>query len=385
VPKGEVTTAINELIEWIITLLSGGTSHSRTTQNNNSNQNVTQTLARLMPALTTLLKIPEARKGFVRKNGIAYLAKHLNGNSGMDEGGVSPQALYDIGFCLWTISFELLSGGEEAVIDVGGSGTTDSLLDFSDLAGALPNPPPKTSKPRSVASIALNDFRQHRLVPLLVHLVESAPRDKVVRIALATLVNLADAKGEDDGDGNPAETTTSGVSTTVETNNFVTEMVTEGNLLKTIQAMRNSQCKDPDVLESLNHLHKKLLANFKELTTYEKYLVEVKSGKLSWGVTHSEKFFRENARKMENENFGVVKMLIKLIGSINSSEDDTVAIACFDLGEFCRFYPNGRAVVKALRGKDLVMGLIEHENVEVREQALKCVSKILVQKWEFVR
>ena len=41
--------------------------------------------------------------------------------------------------------------------------------------------------------------------------------------------------------------------------------------------------------------------------------------------------------------------------------------------------------MKALKGKDIVMGLIEAESEEVRVQALKCISKIMVQKWEFVR
>jgi len=88
---------------------------------------------------------------------------------------------------------------------------------------------------------------------------------------------------------------------------------------------------------------------------------------------------------MEKNDFQLLKTLIDLVGGGNSLDDDTTAIACYDIGEFVRFYPNGRAVVKALSGKDKVMNLIEHDNVEVREQALKCVSKILVQKWEFVR
>lgn len=32
--------------------------------------------------------------------------------------------------------------------------------------------------------------------------------------------------------------------------------------------------------------------------------------------------------------------------------------------------------------RNVVMGLIEHDNEELRRQALQCVSKMLVQNWE---
>ena len=62
-----------------------------------------------------------------------------------------------------------------------------------------------------------------------------------------------------------------------------------------------------------------------------------------------------------------------------------VCIALYDLGEFTRFYPNGRGVVKSLGGKDLAMDMIGSLNVEIQRQALQCVSKIMVTNWEFMR
>ena len=65
--------------------------------------------------------------------------------------------------------------------------------------------------------------------------------------------------------------------------------------------------------------------------------------------------------------------------------EDIAAIACFDLGEFCRHYLNGRAIAKRLGGKDLAMTLIEHDNPELQRHALQCVSKMMVQNWEYVK
>ena len=70
--------------------------------------------------------------------------------------------------------------------------------------------------------------------------------------------------------------------------------------------------------------------------------------------------------------------MIKLLAS---DDDDVVAIAIFDVGEFVRHYPNGRSIAKRLGAKDLVMRLIEHENPEVQRHALVCVSKMLVHNW----
>jgi V-ATPase subunit H len=55
------------------------------------------------------------------------------------------------------------------------------------------------------------------------------------------------------------------------------------------------------------------------------------------------------------------------------------AIACFDIGEFAKHYPNGRMIAKSLGARDVVMKLIDHENPELQRHALMCVSKILIQ------
>jgi len=62
-----------------------------------------------------------------------------------------------------------------------------------------------------------------------------------------------------------------------------------------------------------------------------------------------------------------------------------VAVACFDLGEFVRFYPGGKSLLRSYGAKDRVMQLIEHDNLEVQREALQCMSKIMVDQWEFMR
>ena len=111
---------------------------------------------------------------------------------------------------------------------------------------------------------------------------------------------------------------------------------------------------------------------------------EVETAQLEWGSTHTAAFFKENAKMMEGKDadFNLVKILIALI----ASKDENVAmIACFDLGEFCRHYPNGRMIAKRLGAKDVAMSLIEHDNPELQRHALTAVSKMMVNNWEHVK
>ena len=74
-----------------------------------------------------------------------------------------------------------------------------------------------------------------------------------------------------------------------------------------------------------------------------------------------------------------LKRLIKLL---ESEDDEVVAIAAFDIGEFVRHYPGGKAIAHRLGAKELVMQLIDHENSDVQRHALVCVSKMLVHNWQ---
>lgn len=113
---------------------------------------------------------------------------------------------------------------------------------------------------------------------------------------------------------------------------------------------------------------------------WDVYKAEVESGHLEWGIIHSEKFFKDHAMRLEGKNgdFELVRMLVMLAAG---DDEDVAAVACYDLGEFVRQYPNGRAIAKRLGAKDIVMQLIESDNEELKRHALQCVSKIMVQNW----
>ncbi len=320
------------------------------------------TVGTAVPAIMTLIGATEGRQIFAASGGIKYLSRQLRqrgGGSGMRKesssssastGGntvsstssssiprsanSSVQQLYELAFCLWCLTYE--------------------LNNFADVR---------------------SDFAKDGVpISALVDLVSYAPREKIVRVALSSLRNLAVCSA----DANP-EPTASRVDSKV----FLGEMIACG-LMKAIGLLRERQFTDPDIIDDVDVLERLLLDNFKEMTRWEVYQNEVETGQLHWGSTHTDAFFKENAKMMEGKdgNFELVKILISLV---TSKDEDVAAIACFDLGEFCRHYPNGRAIAKRLGAKELAMALIEHDNPELQRHALQCVSKMMVHNWEYVK
>jgi len=287
----------------------------------------TESLAMVMPVLSVLIYAPEAQKLFDQAGGIGYLVRHLRVRQTRTSKkvlkGASVQQLYELCFCLWIMTYECNS--------------------FPTIR---------------------NHFHRDDAVAALCDLVAASPREKVVRVAFSSLRNLATC--EEEG------------------SNFLGEMIGCG-LMKSIDLMNERQWTDPDIVEDLKFLHKLLHENYKERSRWDVYKTEIESRHLQWGIVHTEKFFRENARMMEGKdgNFGIVKLLISLAASASENEE-VAAIACFDIGEFVRNYPNGRAIVRRIRGKEIVMSLIEHENPELQRHALQCISKILVNNWRSV-
>ena len=97
--------------------------------------------------------------------------------------------------------------------------------------------------------------------------------------------------------------------------------------------------KDTDISDMLKNVMNTMNANYDVLTSFELYEKEMESGLLRFGPRHTDDFWKENVRAFELDDFKLIKRLIELV----SSEDvETARVACFDLGAFACYYPNGR-------------------------------------------
>jgi len=199
----------------------------------------------------------------------------------------------------------------------------------------------------------------------LCQLVSDNRKEKIVRVALATLRAI--------------------VSNQPERKKELAEWLSASELQRTLEQMHLSRITDPDMVNDVDALRNNLSHDFREMTNFEIYCHEVRSGKLKWGITHEEKFWRENAKAAEKDDFQAIKELIALLDKPKEDPEDlTLAIACSDLGYFSQFYPNGRTILATMGAKSKVMGLLDHRDRDIQKAALVCISKMLVTQWEFL-
>ena len=183
-----VKEALNALLSWISSQLqsSSGVNVSLVT-----------------PALIALMNCPEARSIFANSGGIGYISRHLRSNQRMNikskkANNTSVQQLYELTFCVWAMTYDC---NESSILRV--------------------------------------TFARDGAVKSLCDLVSSAPREKVVRVALSALRNLAQCKSDGSVNSHKKD---------VDSSVFLSEMISCG-LLKTIQMMVERQWSDPDIVE----------------------------------------------------------------------------------------------------------------------------------------
>lgn len=245
IKHSSVEEPLQALISWIASQLQSNASSS---------------LSLVTPTLTALMGCSESRVKFANSGGIGYLSRHLrNGTKGV-KSGATVQQLYELTFCIWALTYEC----------------------------------------KNSATIRATFARDNAVVSL-VNLVSSAPREKVVRVALSALRILAQCT--------PDGPSGSATKKEVTGSTFLNEMIGCG-LIKYVDQMKERQWTDPDIVDDLDVLYKLLHDNFKEMSRWDVYLAEVESGSLEWGFLHTEKFFKENAKKFEGPDgdFFVVKV-----------------------------------------------------------------------------
>lgn len=211
----------------------------------------------------------------------------------------------------------------------------------------------------------IDQMTKHKIIPILGDILNDAVKDKVTRIILAVFRNMIE-KPED--------------ATMVKENSVA---MVQAKVLKQLAIMQQHKFDDEDIMADIEFLTEKLQASIQDLSSFDEYSTEVKSGRLEWSPVHkSERFWRENAPRLTEKNYELLKILIHLL---EASKDILVlAVAAYDIGEFVRHYPRGKSIIEQLGGKQVVMQLLEHEDPNVRYEALLAVQKLMVHNWEYL-
>ncbi len=185
---------------------------------------------------------------------------------------------------------------------------------------------------------------------------------------------------------------------------FNEEMIGHG-LPVVVDTLSRRKFKDSDVTGDMVRIADVLADTMRNMSTFEKYAVEVQSGALNWtNPAHkSEIFWRENIAQFENgagARFGLVQALLKwaaphpaglvvagaVAGGPGAAEREEVVreVACYDLGEFARFHPEGKKVLSSLRAKEVLMKNLQDKSPRVSKAALLATQKLMVNNWDML-
>jgi len=182
--------------------------------------------------------------------------------------------------------------------------------------------------------------------------------EKVVRLSLTCLRNLLLHQG-------------------------VAEQIVESGLLDVVQQLEFEKWRDAELYDDIRDMSSQIQTRTQEMSNFDRYERELREGKLKWGFIHSSKFWADNHLKFEQNGWKALNDLAKLL---YSGEDETLAVACHDLGEFVTMHPLGKRQIAGLGVKDQVMRLMSGSSAskEVRREALLCCQKIMLNKWQDV-
>jgi len=207
--------------------------------------------------------------------------------------------------------------------------------------------------------IAAKVYRTEGLIFQIVEIIRKKAKIKIRRIALATLRNmLGKSKGNN-------------------------KQMIESGFPRVLRYLNQKKWGDTDIDDDLKLLTETLEAEVDEMTSFDMYKKEVLSGNLQWSPVHkSEKFWKENIGRFEENNFEVIQVLVTILKE--SKDPIHLSVACYDLGEFVRLHPRGRREISEKDGKKEIMLLMTHANDEVQKYALLCVQKMFVNNWEYL-
>lgn len=203
------------------------------------------------------------------------------------------------------------------------------------------------------------------LIPGLTYILGSTQREKVTRIILALFRNML---------SKPEENTV--------IQDYALSMVRH-KVVKQLELLEARKWEDPDLEEDITWISQKLESSVHDLSSFDEYVSEVKSGNLEWSPVHkTDRFWRENAMRLNEHNYELLKILVRLL---ETSRDALVlSVAAHDIGEYVRYYPRGKNIIEQLGAKQRVMQYLTHEDPNVRYEALIAVQKLMVHNWEYL-
>lgn len=149
---------------------------------------------------------------------------------------------------------------------------------------------------------------------------------------------------------------------------------------KTMSAVE-SRCFDEELHADLVFLNDQISTTINSLNSFDEYVSEIKSGHLDWCKPNhqSESFWKENAPRLAENDFEVLKGLLRLMQTSNNHI--TLSVICNDIRMYILHHILGASNIENLGIKAFLLSLLTHPDPDVRFYALSAMEAYTLKKW----
>jgi V-type H+-transporting ATPase subunit H len=148
------------------------------------------------------------------------------------------------------------------------------------------------------------------------------------------------------------------------------------DILRLFRGFQGKHYVDGDLNKEIATAAEALHQALKHISLWDKYVREVKSGILHFSVSHKSEFFwKANLERFGDGNYATVILLRDLL---QSSDEETVVVACHDLAEFATRSPVGRVKLEEIGAKEAVMRLMSNQSQAIQREALRTTQLLLL-------
>lgn len=198
-----------------------------------------------------------------------------------------------------------------------------------------------------------------KLIPILFAVAKDGVKEKVIRLSISTLINLAK-------------------------NESILKKYLLCNGVPILKSLSERKWSDDELKMDLDTLRVKLEESVTSLTTWDEYSDELRSGQFQWSPTHkSDEFWLDNNDKFKENGWKNVKDMVKLLEKNDTIDENQLylnqAIVCFDLAKLINLLPEIIIILTKIGAKTKIMTLMNSPNPNVKYEALK-TTQLLVSK-----
>lgn len=157
-----------------------------------------------------------------------------------------------------------------------------------------------------------------------------------------------------------------------------------GNALAVLQSLTERKYSDDELRNDMSTLKQVLDQEYQELTSFDEYLAELDSKLLCWSPSHVDNgFWSENVDKFRNNHWKLFKQLINLLietkdEGVNDRKYKTILeVALSDITHVVDLLPESVDVLGEMKGKVVIMELLNHPDSRVKYEALKATQAVI--------